>query len=56
MVEGGNGVILLISGGLSWGDPPGELFNSMSRTVEAGVFPDARWPEPQDVASSATTA
>ena len=44
MVEGGNGIILMVSGGLSWGDSPGELFASMSRLVESGVFPDVRWP------------
>jgi len=46
MVEGGNGIMLLVSGGLSWGDSPGELFESMSRLMESGVFPDARWPNP----------
>ena len=45
MVDGGDGIILLVSGGLSWGDSPGELFDSMSRLIESGVFPDARWPD-----------
>ena len=44
MIDGGNGIMLLVSGGLSWGDSPGELFASMSRLAESGVFPDARWP------------
>jgi hypothetical protein len=46
IVEGGGGIVLLLSGGLSWGDSPSELFESMSRLLEADVFPDARWPEP----------
>ena len=45
-VAGGKGIILFVSGGLSWGDPPTELFGSMSRLLEAEVLPDARWPEP----------
>jgi hypothetical protein len=45
MIEGGNGIMLLVSGGLSWGDSPGKLFDSMSRLIASGVFPDARWPK-----------
>jgi hypothetical protein len=45
IVEGGDGIILLVSGGMSWGDSPTELYASMSRLAEADVFPDARWPE-----------
>jgi len=45
-VEGGDGIILLLSGGISWGDSPGALFDSMERLAESDVFPDARWPEP----------
>ncbi len=44
-VAGGPGVVLLISGGLSTGDPPTELFASISRLQHAGLMPDARWPE-----------
>ena len=44
MIDGGGGVILLVAGGMSWGESPSELFESMSRVVEAKVFPDARWP------------
>jgi hypothetical protein len=47
-IAGGGGVVLLVSGGLSWGDAPTELFESMFRLQEAAVFPDARWPEPAD--------
>jgi hypothetical protein len=47
-IAGGAGIVLLISGGPSWGDAPTELFQSMFRLQEAAVFPDARWPEPAD--------
>jgi hypothetical protein len=44
-IEGGDGIILLLSGGMSWGDPPTELFESMTRLLEADVMPDARGPQ-----------
>jgi hypothetical protein len=44
IVEGGGGIVLLLAGGMSWGDPPTELFDSMSRLLEADVIADARWP------------
>ncbi|HET6250905.1 MAG TPA: hypothetical protein VFE47_24665 [Tepidisphaeraceae bacterium] len=44
IAEGGGGIILLLSGGLSTGDAPTELYESMSRLAEAEVLPDARWP------------
>ncbi len=43
-IAGGSGVVLLVSGGLSWGDAPSELFESISRLHHAEVMPDARWP------------
>ena len=43
-ISGGPGIVLLVSGGPSWGDPPTELFASISRLREAEVLPDARWP------------
>lgn len=43
-IAGGFGVVLLISGGLSWGNAPTELFESISRLRHAEVMPDARWP------------
>jgi hypothetical protein len=45
MIEGGKGIMLLVSGGLSWGDSPGKLFDSMLRLIAVSVFPDARWPK-----------
>jgi hypothetical protein len=54
-VEGGNGIILILSGGMSWGDSPSELFDSMSRLIEAAVFTDARWPETNDSPNQSTT-
>lgn len=45
VLPAGNGIVLLVSGGLSWGDAPTELFESMFRLQEAEVFPDARWPK-----------
>jgi hypothetical protein len=53
---GGHGIVLLVAGGMSWGDSPTELFESMYRLQEAGVIPDARWPDPPDAASTDTTA
>jgi hypothetical protein len=44
IIEGGGGIVLLLAGGMSWGDPPTELFDSMARVLEADVIPDARWP------------
>jgi hypothetical protein len=44
-IQGGKGILLLISGGLSWGGPPSDLFESMSRLNEAGVLSDAGWPD-----------
>jgi hypothetical protein len=45
-VQGGGGIILLVAGGMSWGGSPGELYEAMSRLVEAAVLVDARWPAP----------
>jgi hypothetical protein len=44
LMAGGAGVVLLISGGLSWGDPPTDLYESITRLRHAEVMPDARWP------------
>lgn len=41
-VQGAKGIILLLSGGMSWGDSPTELFDAMARLLEADVMPDAR--------------
>src|SRR6185437_5178882 len=42
IVDGGGGIVLLLAGGMSWGDPPTELFEAISRLHEANVLPDAR--------------
>jgi hypothetical protein len=44
-ITGGPGIVLLISGGPSWGDPPTELYESIGRLADADVIPDARWPK-----------
>jgi hypothetical protein len=44
-ITGGPGIVLLISGGPSWGDPPTELCESIGRLADADVMPDARWPK-----------
>ena len=44
LIEGGCGIVLLLSGRMLWGDSPTELFDSMSRLLEADVMPDARRP------------
>ena len=44
LMAGGTGVVLLLTGGLSWGDPPTDLFDSITRLRHAEVMPDARWP------------
>lgn len=48
VLPAGNGILLLVSGGLSWGDAPTELFESLCRLQESQVFPDARWPDMPD--------
>jgi hypothetical protein len=45
LMAGGAGVVLLITGGLSWGDPPTQLYESITRLRHAEVMPDARWPQ-----------
>ena len=47
-VPGGGGIVLLVAGGMSGGDSPSELFESLCRLKSAGVIPDARWPKPKD--------
>jgi hypothetical protein len=44
-ITGGPGIVLLISGGPSWGDPPTELYESIGRLCDADLMPDARWPK-----------
>jgi hypothetical protein len=44
MIPGGAGIVLLVSGGPTWGDPPTELSESIWRLADAHVMPDSRWP------------
>jgi hypothetical protein len=45
LISGGSGILLLASGGPTWGDPPTALSESIWRLAVADVFPDARWPK-----------
>lgn len=43
LIDGGGGIDILVSGGLSWGDDPCELFIAINHLQTAGVIEDARY-------------
>jgi hypothetical protein len=45
ILMGGDGILLLLAAGMSWGDSPGELFDSIARLLTANVLHDARFTE-----------
>ena len=44
-IAGGSEIEVLVSGGLSWGDDPTELYAAINRLQSAGVINDARYPK-----------
>jgi len=44
LIDGGPGIQILVSGGLSWGDDPCRLYTAINRLQTAAVIKDARYP------------
>jgi len=43
LIDGGPGIQILVSGGLSWGDEPCRLYTAINRLQTAAVIQDARY-------------